>query len=326
LIKTRVLLVLTLVAVAFSSASAAHAATTVTGGPYTGLNPAGATITVTLADTPTIAGMYIQQCQITTAGTRPTTAQCNPAAQLWITDSGQGNFKFKDTITVNVQESFGTISCSTVACGLFFRLDHTAPTNFSEDRFIPISFTGSSAALPTDELTVKIGDAALTANRPSDLAYRTPVTLSVTTKSGIAATAKAVGDNCTVTGLVVTALKGAGDCVVAVTSPGNTAYASFTANYPFTLKLGTQSVALALPAAVKVSKSIVLAPSTLVSSMGERVKITGTSAKFCTVTLAKKGYTLMAKKAGTCTLTVTAPARNGLFTAYKNSVKVTVTK
>jgi hypothetical protein len=308
----------------------AQAATTITGGPYTGLNPAGATITLTMTNVPT-TGMYIQQCQITALGSlanRPTTAQCNAAAQLWITDSGQGNFKFSDTITVNVRESFGAISCNTVGCGLFFRLDHTAPTNISEDRFIPIQFTGGAPLpLPSDEITVKIGTTTLTPNRPSTLAYRAPVTLTATTLSGAKVTAKSLGANCSVdANLVVTALKGTGECVIAVTSPGTTTYATATNNYPFTLALGTQTLTLTLPTSVKVSKAIVLAPTTLTTSLGEKVKITATPANFCTITSVKKSIKLMAKKPGTCTLTVTAAARNGLYTAYKSTSTVTVTK
>lgn len=326
--KFRAIAVVAALGASLIASAPAQAATTISGGPYTGLNPAGAAITLTLTSTPTTTGMYVMQCQVTPAGTRPTSAQCNPAAQLWITDSGQGNYKYKDTITVNVKESFGAISCNAVGCGLFFRLDHTAPLNTSEDRFIPIQFTGGAPiALPNDEISVKVGSATLTPNRPTDLAYRTPTTLDVTTLSGAKATAKSLGANCSVdANFVVTALKGSGECVIAVTSPGNASYATVTNNYPFTLQLGTQVLNLTLPTSVKIGKKNVIASTSETTSMGEKVKLTATPAKYCTITSAKKSLTLMAKKTGTCTITVTAAGRNGLYSAYKTTSTVTVTK
>ena len=324
----RSLLSIALLIAGLAIAPVAQAATTVEGGPFTNLNPAGAAIPLKLSTPPATAGIYILQCQITPAGTRPTTAQCNMASQLWITNSGQGSFRFTDAVTVNVRESFNGISCNTVGCGLFFRLDHTQPTNTAEDRFIPIQFTGGAPiVLPNDELSVKVGETALVANRPADLVYRTPIALTATALSGSVISARALGTNCSVdANLTVTALKGSGECVIAVTTAGNASFAGVTANYPFLLKPATQSVDVSLPTAFKVTKTAVLAPTTLTTSMGEKVKFTAKPAQNCTITIAKKSITLKAKKPGTCTITLSAPARKGLYSAYSSTTTVTVTK
>lgn len=307
-------------------APSASAKVTVEGGPFTNLNPAGASIPLTLGNPPVGAGIYILQCQITPAGTRPTTAQCNMASQLWITNSGQGSFKFTDAVTISVRESFNGISCNQVGCGLFFRLDHTQPTNTAEDRFVPIQFSGGSAiVLPGDEITVTAGGTALMANRPTDLAYRTPLSLTVTSRSESTVSARVLGTECAIdANLIVTALKGSGTCTVAITTAGNSSYSGTTANYPFQLKPAAQAVELTLPTTGKVSKGLVLAPVSLKTTMGERVKISAKPANTCTVTMTKKAYTLKAKKPGVCTITISAPARKGLYAAFSTSAKITI--
>jgi hypothetical protein len=62
----------------------AQTTTTITNNPYTELNPARATITLTMTNVPT-TNIYIQQYQITaleSLANRPTTTQYNATAQL----------------------------------------------------------------------------------------------------------------------------------------------------------------------------------------------------------------------------------------------------
>lgn len=305
-----------------ATASSASAAATVVGGPYTNLKAAGDTIYLQLSNFPTTAGMYIQQC-LNTSPARPTSTQCNPASQVWISTSTGATFKPTDTIAVPVVAKFGTVDCSTATCSLFFRLDHTAPTDTSEDRFINLTFaSGTGSALPLDEITSKVNGVTLASNAVGTLAYRTPITLVVTTKSGATPTLKVYGDGCTATGLTVTALKGSGQCDIAVTSPGNASYATVTAHYPVNLTIGTQSVALNLPKQLVGTK--LLFTSKTLTNMGEKPKVAVSPSSVCTLKTTGVNTMLVAKKKGTCTISVTAPARDGLYSALAQTYTLSV--
>lgn len=305
-----------------ASASSASAAVTVVGGPYTNLKAAGDTVRLTLTNFPTTAGMYIQQC-LNTGTVRPTAAQCNPASQVWVTTANVGTFKPTDTIAIPVVAKFGAVDCSTATCALFFRLDHTAPTDLSEDRFINISFAAATGtSLPLDEITAKINGVTLAPNTVGSLAYRTPVTLVVTTKSGATTTLKVYGDACTSTGMTVTALKGSGQCDIAVTSPGTASYAGVTAHYPVNLTTGVQSLALNLPKQLVGTK--LLFTSKTLTNMGEKPKVVVSPSNVCALKTTGVNTMLVAKSKGTCTVTVTAPARDGLYNALNQTYTLSV--
>lgn len=320
------------------SAPSASAAVNVVGGPYTGLKASGDTVRLQLTDFPTVAGMYIQQCLVVSSG-RPTSAQCNPASQVWISTATGASFKPTDTIAVPVLGSFGTVNCLVDSCGLFFRLDHTAPTNTSEDRFIKLSFTTSTVpTLPVDEIVTKANGATLAPNAVGTLAYRTPLKLEITTKSGLAPSVKVYGEGCTVAGSTVTALKGSGQCDIAVTSPGNTSFGTTTMHYPVNLVPGVQTFALNLPKQIVGSK--LLFTSKAVTNMGERPSVSVESGSACSVKRSGVNTMLTAKaltakesagkkvsaKGGTCTITISAPARDGLYSALQQTYTFSVKK
>ena len=111
--------------------------------PLANLNPAGATINGGFTKFPTTAGMYIQQCIAPVGTARPAT--CSDTIQLWVTAAGgPGTTSPTGPIAIKVASTISgkgvSVDCTTSQCGLFFRLDHTAPTDFSEDKFFPLSF------------------------------------------------------------------------------------------------------------------------------------------------------------------------------------------
>ena len=104
--------------------------------PLTNLDPAGATINGGFTKFPTKAGLYIQQCIAPVGTARPVT--CSDTIQLWVTAAGgPGTTSPTGPIALKVASSITgkgvTVDCTTAQCGLFFRFDHTAPTDFSED-------------------------------------------------------------------------------------------------------------------------------------------------------------------------------------------------
>lgn len=312
------------VLVSLTSVGAASAATSVVGGPYTNLNPAGATIRLQLSNFPTSSGLYIRECLITVD--RPASDQCNAASQVWISTRPGATFKPTDVISINVLGAFGSVNCLTQNCGLFFQVDHTAadPTNDkSEDRFIPISFTSSSTpTLPQDEITTKANGVALASNSVGTLAYRTPTKLDISTKSGTAATVKVYGDACTVQGITVTALKGTGQCDIAVSSAGNASYSAVTVHYPVNLTLGVQNVLFTVPKQIVGSK--LLFTSKAVTNMGEKPVVTISPSNLCSLKTVGVNKMVVAKATGTCTVTITAPGRDGLYSALNKTYTVTV--
>lgn len=309
---------------ALVAGSPANAAATVNGGPYTGLKAAGDTVRLQFSNFPATAGMYAQQCLVVTSG-RPTSAQCNPASQVWISNSAGANFKPTDTVAIPVVGTFGSVNCLTSSCGLFLRLDHTAPTDFSEDRFIALTFTSSDApALPADVITTKANGTTLAPNVVGTLAYRTPIKLEITTKSGVAATVKVYGEGCTVSGTTVTALKGSGQCDIAVTSPGNATASTVTMHYPVNLVPGVQTFALKLPKQIVGSK--LLFTSKAVTNMGERPTVSIASGSACSLKTTGTNKMLVAKSKGNCTITIAAPGRDGLYSELSQEYTFTVKK
>jgi hypothetical protein len=287
---------LTLIAI---GAPASQATTMIQGGPYTNLNPAGDKVHFGFAAFPTGKGFYFYEAVKPAAGARPTVY--NPA-QVWVSES-QGATSPKGDIAVSVSGTFGTADCSKDACGIFVRLDHTDPTNTSEDQFFPISFKAGSStpAIAPDTISVTIDGKAVSGQAPGTLNYRTPKTLVVTTGSGVAATIASSTPDCSVTGNVIEALKSTGACDFAVTSTGNAMAAAKTSHFPFMLAPGTQSLASALPATLKLGKSVTLATMT---NFGEKISYTVTGSKNCSL----KGVKLTAVQNGACLVKYSAPA------------------
>ena len=288
--------------------------------PLINLDPAGATINGGFTKFPTKAGMYIQQCIAPVGTARPAT--CSDTLQLWVTPAGgQGTTSPTGGIAMKVAGSITgkgvTVDCTQVQCGLFFRLDHTAPTDFSEDKFLPISFRAGGVApvLAADEITVTLNGKALVRNVPSNLAYRAATKIVATAKSRAAVTLASLTSDCSYANGVFTALKGAGQCALAYSTVATVTTAAATGNFPFILVPGTQKVTLK-PAVIKYGKFKALAAQ---SNFGNDITYKSNS-KNCVV----EGNLVEAKKKGSCTITATAPAKAGMWGALKVSAKMTV--
>jgi len=311
----KLVIALSAVALSLSGISAASAATTIQGGPFTNLNPAGDKVHFGFAAFPTGKGFYFYEAVKPAAGARPTVYNPN---QVWVSES-QGATSPKGDIAVSVTSTFGTADCSKDACGIFVRLDHTAPTDMSEDQFFPISFAAGTGApvLAPDTIAASINGSALSPKAPGTLAYRTPVTVDAMTGSGVAATIVSSTPDCSVKGNVIEALKvTSAGCDFAITSPGNAMAVAKTTHFPFMIVKADQNFA-AIAASVKVGKSITL-PSQ--SNYGEALTY-----KVASKNCALKGPKLSAVKAGACALTVSAMG-NDNYNALAKNVEVKVIK
>jgi hypothetical protein len=208
-----------------------------------------------------------------------------------------------------------TVDCTTTQCGLFFRLDHTAPTDFSEDKFYPITFKAGTStpapALAADEITVTLNGKPLVRNVPSNLAYRAEAKIVASAKSGNAVTLKSLTDDCTYVNGVFTALKGAGQCALAYSTPGSATVAAASGNFPFILVPGIQKIP---------TKSLVVAKGKtkalpVESNFGETISYKSNS-KNCRVELN------LVEVKGPCTLTASAPAKAGMWDAFSKKIPV----
>jgi hypothetical protein len=286
--------------------------------PLTNLDPAGAKINGGFTKFPAGKGMYIQQCVEPVGTARPAT--CSETNQLWVSAAG-GPGTVSPTggiampVTGTITGKGVTVDCTKVQCGLFFRLDHTAPMDFSEDKFLPITFKEGTSApapvLPADEITVTLNGKTLVRNVPSNLAYRAEAKIVAIAKSGAVVTLKSLNDSCSYANGIFTALKGAGQCALGYTTDASATTAASSGNFPFILVPGTQKVALKSLAIAK-GKSKALPVE---SNFGEEISYKSNS-KNCRVEL-----TLVEVK-GPCTLTATAPAKAGMWNALKQSISV----
>ena len=288
--------------------------------PLTNLNPAGATINGGFSKFPTGKGLYIQQCNEPVAGARPTI--CSDTVQVWVSDSGApGTVKSTSGITikpaVTITGRAGSADCSKVTCGLFFRVDHLAPTDFSEDKFLPMTFAAGAATptLAADVFSVPADGLALTKNVPSNISYRKSVQIVVTTQSGLTPEVTSSTADCTYSAGVLTALKGSGICAIDIKTSGNASFAATPANYPFYVGLGEQSIAT-IATSVKVGKRLTLPAE---SSFGEKIAYK-TSSKNCQVS---KGV-LKGIKKGSCVVTATAAGKLDMWKPLVRNISIPV--
>ena len=170
---------------------AANAKTTVMGGPYTNLKATGQVVHLALSGFPTTSGLYVMQCVQSTDSSRP--KLCNQAAQLWISTSQGASFapnadiQFKPTATFTSGST--AVDCTKSTCGIFIRLDHTAPTDLSEDQFIPLTFVADAAtALPADVITALVNGNTLSPAAPLEVKYRDVFKVEASAKSGVTVT------------------------------------------------------------------------------------------------------------------------------------------
>lgn len=153
-------------AVAALTAFAALSATTpaqaadfsVTADKTKNLAIAGDTVTVTLANLPVGQGVYLRLC----AGTLADVAKARPAdcvgmdKTVWASSLAaalrQGATDSAEPKAVNVVAQFTsagkTIDCSVISCGIHVRRDHFGGTDYSLDRFIPVTFAAGAPTTP----------------------------------------------------------------------------------------------------------------------------------------------------------------------------------
>lgn len=306
------------VALSIITPVAANAKTTVMGGPYTNLKATGQVIHLALSGYPTTTGLYVLQCVQPTGSSRP--SLCNQAAQLWISTSQGASFapnadiQFKPTATFTSGST--AVDCTKSSCGIFIRLDHTAPTDLSEDQFIPISFAADATpALPNDVITASVNGKALSSAQPMAVNYRDVFKVEASAKSGVAVTYASLAPACAINGNEVTALKGTGFCDIAITSAGNAQYAGLTSHFPLQLNPGQQRVSVSSSA--KVGSKINL-PAT--SNFGEKVSYSVSKGANCSLS----GNVVTFKKKGACAIKASAPALADTYNALKQTLSVKI--
>jgi hypothetical protein len=203
-----------------------------------------------------------------------------------------------------------SVDCTTVQCGLFFRRDHTATADTSEDKFLPISFTKGATApvLAADEITVTLNGKALVRNVPSNLAYRADAKIVATAKSGLPVTFTSLTPDCAYTDGTFVALKGAGQCALAYSTAGNTTIAAAAGNFPFILTPGVQKLERATKSLVKGKPKLMPAESNFGTPISYK-SIT----KNCVV----ESNLVQANKSGLCKIKVTAPAKADMWQALE---------
>jgi hypothetical protein len=288
--------------------------------PLTNLNPASATINGGFTKFPTGKGLYITQCIQPVGTARP--AICSDSVQVWVSDSAPAPaVKSTSAITIKptalISGRTGTADCTKVSCGLFFRVDHIGPTDTSEDKFLPITFTAGAVgpALPADSFTVTANGAPLVRNVPSNLTYRSEVKIVATARSGLTPVITSSTPDCVFRNGSITALKGTGICAIDVRTQGNATVAPTSANYPFIVDLGIQTIptfALTLKPGTKVNL-----PSQ--TSFGQPVTYRA-AGKNCRVVKA----TLEGIKSGSCRIVATASAKPGLWKAFVDNYAVKI--
>jgi len=312
--------VLALAIPVFSAPSASAETFVFQAGPLTNLDPAGATINGGFTKFTTKGGMYIQQCIAPVAGARPAT--CSDELQLWVSTKGEmgsvsatGPIAFKVSSTISGRGV--NVDCTKTSCGLFFRLDRSATADTSEDLFLPITFRAGEAApvLPADVVTVTLNGKQLTRNVPMNLAYRQSTKIVATSQSGLPVTLTSLTPECSYADGVLTALKGAGQCALAHRTAGNDKVAASSANYPFIFEPGTQKVERATKE-LKKGKPKAMPAET---NFGETISYKSLS-KNCRVEL----NLIEAQKRGICTIVATAPAKEGMWLALKQELRIRV--
>ncbi len=316
---SRVVIVISLATLLLSPTNA-FAKTRVEGGPLTNLNPAGANIHLALSTFPTTpagVGLYILQC-LNGVSAGKTKDFCDTSRQLWISTSPGASFTPTSDIILPVTGNVAGTDCGVDKCSIFVTFDHTNAADRSEDQLIPISFASgiSAPTKPKDSITASISGKELSTSIPGTLSYRTPVTITATSKSGGVITFGSSTPDCTVINGVITALKGSGACDITVSAPDSLEYQKTTAHYPFLLGLGVQKIP-ATKIALKKGTSLKLAT---ITNFGEKVSYSTNTPKVCTV----KNSTLKALKMGTCSLTAAAAGQDGLWPASseKRIVKI----
>lgn len=316
--KTRSLI--TVIAIALTSigiTAPAEAATfTWSSQPLTNLKAEGALINGGFTTFPTTSGLYIQQCAApAVAGERPT----NCIDLAWVSSSGaQGTTSPKGGISFTLKANFNgkqsAVNCLATECGLFFRLDHLASQDKSEDTYLKISFAASVtpiATLAPDEISVTLNGAQLTKNVPVNLGYRAPAKIVATSTSGLAVTVVSATPDCSYQNGILTALKGSGVCAINVSTAGDAKFDPARANFPFMLTLGKQQITRSAMVIAK-GKTKALPTET---NFGQSVTYTSNSKK-CRV------ESNLVEVNGPCVLTAKAAGKADMWEALTTKITI----
>lgn len=288
--------------------------------PLTNLDPAGTKINGGFTAFPKTAGMYIQQCIAPVGTARPVT--CSDAIQLWVTSAGGPNTTSPTgpislTVAGTITGKGVTVDCTKMQCGLFFRLDHTAPTDFSEDKFFPITLKLGAAApaLAADTISVTLNGQALVRNVPSNLAYRAKAEIVATAQSGVAVTLTSLTPDCTYANGQFTALKGSGQCALAYATSGSATIAPASGNFPFMLVPGIQTIS----GVTKLVKKGATKALPLQTNFGTDITYKSVT-KNCLV----EGNLIQAKKVGACVIKADAPAKADMWNALATTLTIAI--
>lgn len=160
--RTRITAGLLIASTFISSISAQAAGLSVSADRTANLLTSGDTVTVTLTNVPADQGLYVRLCQGTLAEAstaRPT--NCYGQGN-WVSNSatsqGQGAGDATKPVQLAVKAQFVSgatlIDCTIQACGIHIRRDHIGgSTDYSLDRFIPITFAAHVASQTSATLT-----------------------------------------------------------------------------------------------------------------------------------------------------------------------------
>lgn len=302
-------LALALTVLLAGSITTAQASTTITGGPFTNLQPTGQVVTLKLAGYPANKGFYLMQCVRSEDEKRPSV--CNAAASLWISTATGANFLPTADIQFRPNATFTygsrTIDCLKNRCGIFFRLDHNFLSDRSEDQFLPISFINAPTPTPTinkDVITVTINGKRIRDDHDLVVRYRDSFKIDAVAKSGAALTYATTSTTCSLTGNQLTVLKGSGECDVTITSPGNTQYSTTTIHLIFRVLPGIQSVTVNNDVSPRTTITL---PN--LSNFGEKVSYRVSNTANCTL----NGYALTFNKVGACFVRASAAEAKDLY-------------
>lgn len=210
------------------------------------------TLTVDITNLPANVGLYALHCKVPAdPRAAPTACDTSPGAFAYLPAIAEARASVALPIKVNA-EFWGTnpnptgapaagesVDCRaatadprSTACAVYVLGAGRDSANPAYLRVFPTVFTPVSADRKTDVAVVSVDGAVLGAKKVT-LTKDKPVAFSVKTKSGL--TAYAAGDNCSVAGGTITALKAEGTCTVRITTTGGKFFTPIVTTRTFAL-------------------------------------------------------------------------------------------
>lgn len=165
---------LTMISMVAAVAPAQAADFSVTADKSTALVAAGDVVKVSLNNLPAEAGVYVRLC----AGSLADVMKARPTSCFgqgsWVSSSKASIAQHASDaaagpVALDVKSVFTsgttTVDCAVQACGIHVRRDHLGPTDFSLDRFIPVTFAAapvavvkSGIALASSKVTITVAN------------------------------------------------------------------------------------------------------------------------------------------------------------------------